>query len=261
MRRTIAILTAVTLASLAFAQAERQFKWGVHDMKRPQPAVVDPGPAGPPAPAPSDAIVLFGASKPDLSAWRSGDGDAKWKVRDGAIVVEPTTGDLTTRDSFGDVQLHIEWMVPTDAKPDGQHGCNSGVYFMDRYELQVLSSNGNVTYADGMAGALYGQYPPLVNACRPQGQWNVYDVVFRAPVFGTSGDQQGKLLHPATMTVFFNGVLVQDDSELLGETIHAARAQYKPHPATGPIHLQDHGDPIRYRNIWVRKLPPRVGAE
>jgi hypothetical protein len=246
----------LSLALLAATQASQSFKYQVHDMTRPQPAKVDPGAAATPVPAPSDAVVLFGQTKPDLSAWRSGDADAKWKVRDGMIVVEPSTGDISTRDQFGDVQLHIEWLVPVEAKVEGQHGGNSGVFFMDRYELQVLSSNPNVTYADGMAGALYGQYPPLVNACRPQGQWNAYDVVFRAPVF-----KDGKLEKPATVTAFLNGVLVQDNVELLGSTAHAARAAYAPHDATGPIRLQDHGDPIRFRNIWVRKLAPRVGAE
>ncbi|MDZ4828732.1 MAG: DUF1080 domain-containing protein [Phycisphaerae bacterium] len=271
MRSTLiassAALVLASVSALAFTQAQQQFKYEVHDMKRPQPSVVDPGPAGAPALPPSDAVVLFGASKPDLSAWKGSNGDAKWKVLDGAMIVQPQSGDITTKESFGDVQLHIEWMVPADAKVEGQHGGNSGVFFMDRYELQVLSSNPNVTYADGMAGSLYGQYPPLVNACRPLGQWNVYDVVFRAPVFGKpvagndGAEAAATVLHPASLTVFLNGVLVQDNAELLGATVHGARAQYKAHDATGPIHLQDHGDPIRYRNIWLRKLASRGSAE
>lgn len=242
------------LVCLAATQAERTFKWKVHDMSRPAPAMVDPGAAG--TKAPSDAIVLFAASNPDLSKWMTGDGAATWKVNGNEVVVEAGKGDIKTKDSFGDVQLHIEWMVPTDRKCEGQHGCNSGVFFMDRYEIQVLQSNGNTTYVDGMAGSLYGQYPPLVNACRPQGEWNVYDIVFRAPVF-----KDGKLVTPAYATVLLNGVLVQDNSEILGATAHGARAQYSPHEATGQIRLQDHGDPIHFRNAWVRKLAPRQAAE
>jgi hypothetical protein len=259
MKRSIAsvgIVSLAALAGLAFTQAERTFKWKVHDMARPAPPVVDAGKAGPIAPVPSDAIVLFAASKPDLSAWTGGGGAAEWAIEGDEIVVVPGKGDIRTRESFGDVQLHLEWMVPAGRAVNGQQGCNSGVFFIDRYEIQILSSNGNTTYVDGMAGALYGQYPPLVNACRPQGEWNVYDIVFRAPVF-----EDGKLLRPATVTAFLNGVLVQDNAELLGATAHAARASYSEHEPTGPIRLQDHGDPIRFRNAWVRKLPARVGAE
>jgi hypothetical protein len=259
MKRSIASVGLVSLAAvagLAFTQAERSFKWKVHDMTRPAPPVVDAGKAGSLVPVPSDAIVLFAASKPTLAAWTGGAGTAEWAVEGDEIVVVPGKGDIRTRENFGDVQLHLEWMVPAGRAVNGQQGCNSGIFFIDRYEIQILSSNGNTTYVDGMAGALYGQYPPLVNACRPQGEWNVYDIVFRAPVF--EGD---KLVRPATVTAFLNGVLVQDNSELLGATAHAARASYSPHEPTGPIRLQDHGDPIRFRNAWVRKLPQRVGAE
>lgn len=254
---SIATVAAASCAlALAATQSARQFTYEVHDPDRPQPPKVEPGPMGAPAPAPSDAVVLFGAARPDLSAWRSGEADARWTVRDGAMIVEPKSGDVSTREKFGDVQLHIEWLVPADAKVEGQMGGNSGIFLLDRYELQILASNPNVTYADGMAGAIYGQYPPLANACRPQGQWNVYDVVFRAPVFDGA-----RLVRPATMTAFLNGVLVQDNAELLGSTAHKARAAYEPHDDTGPIRLQDHGDPIRFRNIWVRRLPARTGPE
>jgi Domain of Unknown Function (DUF1080) len=252
-RAAIGFVSLIALAGLAATQAERTFKWKVHDMTRPAPAVVDPGSA---SAAPSDAIVLFAASNPDLSKWTGKDGKAAWQVSGSEVIVAPGTGDISTKDAFGDVQLHIEWMVPADRKVSGQQGGNSGVFFNNRYEIQILSSNGNVTYVDGMAGSLYGQYPPLVNACRPQGQWNVYDIVFRAPVF-----KDDKLVHPAYATVFLNGVLVQDNSELLGATAHAARAGYAAHEPTGPIRLQDHGDPIHFRNAWVRKLPPRTAAE
>lgn len=253
----ILAFAGIVLVSAAAHQTQRTFRWDVHDKTRPQPAVVDPGPAGGPAPAPSDAEVLFGSSRPDLSAWRGGDGPARWVVRDGAFIVEPGSGDIRTVDEYGDVQLHLEWMIPADRVVDGQQGGNSGVFFLDRYELQILASHGNVTYADGMAGSLYGQHPPMVNAARPNGQWNVFDVVFRGPVFGA----EGTLVKPATVTALLNGVLVQDNAELLGATAHAARASYRAHPTTGPIRLQDHGDPIRFRNAWVRRLPPRPVAE
>jgi hypothetical protein len=141
-------------------------------------------------------------------------------------------------------------MVPETCKCESQHGCNSGLFFMDRYELQILGSNGNKTYVDGMAGAMYGQHPPLVNACKPNGQWNTYDVVFHAPVFG----KDGALTKAGTMTVFFNGVLVQDNAEIWGATAHAAKAKYSAHEAELPIGLQDHGDPLKFRNAWIRPL-------
>jgi hypothetical protein len=252
------VLLVVAVPSVLAAQSiQRAFRWKVHDMDRPQPPVVDPGPAPAPSLPPSDAVVLFGPGRPDLSAWRSGDAPAKWVVRDGAFIVEPGTGDIRTAEEFGDVQMRIEWMIPADRAVDGQQGGNSGVFFLDRYELQILASHGNRTYADGMAGALYGQFPPMVNATRPNGQWNVYDIVFRGPVFGADGS----LVAPATVTAFLNGVLVQDHAELLGATVHGARAVYQAHGAKGPIRLQDHGDPIRFRNVWVRPLPPRPEAE
>lgn len=235
-----------------------QFRFPIHDMNRPQPPLVAPGqaPCGEAAgTAPSDAIVLFDGR--DLSKWRSGNGEAKWEVVDGAMRVRPGSGDLSTREAFGDCQLHIEWMVPPDLKPSGQAGANSGVFLMNQYEVQILQSFGNRTYPDGMAGALYGQYPPMVNACRPQGEWNTYQIVFRGPRF----DGDGSLLAPATATVLLNGVLVQDHAEILGSTAHMARAAYRAHPERLPIRLQDHGDAILFRNIWVRPLPERPVAE
>lgn len=251
-----AALAAVALAS--FAADPPAFKYQVHDLKRPLPPVVDPGPAGPPVAPPSDATVLLSSSGAGgLDAWRGGDGQApKWTLADGVLTVTPGSGDIHTAASFGDCQLHLEWMVPADRTVEGQMGGNSGVFLMDRYELQVLSVNGNATYADGMAGAVYGQYPPLANPCRPKGQWNAYDVVFRAPRFTADGSLES----PARLTVLFNGVVVQDDVELLGGTAHKARASYSAH-GPAPIRLQDHGDPIRFRNIWVRPLEPRRPAE
>jgi hypothetical protein len=161
------------------------------------------------------------------------------------------TGDIATARGFGDVQLHIEWATPTPPHGESQERGNSGVFLMGRYEVQVLDSYNNKTYPDGQASALYGQYPPLVNASRPPGEWQSYDIVFRRPRF----DAQGKLLKPARVTVFHNGVLVQDDVELTGPTAHQRRPPYEAHPERLPIKLQDHGNPIRFRNIWLRELP------
>jgi hypothetical protein len=171
-------------------------------------------------------------------------------VKDGVATITAGSGNIATRQSFGDCQVHIEWMVPAELKCESQHGCNSGLFFHSRYEIQILNSSGNVTYADGMAGSLYGQYPPLVNPCRPQGEWNTYDVVFRGPRF----DASAGIVRTATVTLIFNGVLVQDDVELLGATAHGEHATYSSHPDTGPIMLQDHGDPLKFRNIWIRPL-------
>ena len=224
-------------------------KWGVHDKDRPQPVMVAPGGHGK---APSDAVVLFDGKS--LDKWTAGGGAAAWEVKSdasgGYFQVKPGSGSIRTKDGFGSCQLHIEWMIPADRQCNGQQGCNSGVFFMDRYELQILGSNPNQTYVDGMAGAMYGQYPPLVNACNPNGQWNTYDVVFHAPKFNTDGS----LAKAGTMTVFLNGVLVQDHSEIWGATAHAAVAKYSAHEPKLPIGLQDHGDPLCFRNIWLRPL-------
>lgn len=160
------------------------------------------------------------------------------------------TGAIATVGAFGDVQLHVEFATPNPPSGEGQERGNSGVYLMSTYELQVLDSYRNVTYPDGQAGAIYGQYPPLVNASRPPGQWQSYDILFRAPRF----DAGGQLLAPARMTVFHNGVLVQNDVALTGPTGHRRRPPYAPHAERLPIVLQDHGNPMRFRNIWVREL-------
>lgn len=224
-------------------------QWHVHDPNRPRPAVVTPGSASTPEQpgrAPSDAIVLFDGK--NLSHWASGGGPAKWKVENGYAEVNGT-GDVETKESFGDCQLHLEWMEPTPASGDSQGRGNSGVYFMQRYEVQILDCFENLTYPDGQTAALYGQFPPLVNACRRPGEWQTYDVVFEAPCF--EGD---KLAKPARVTLFHNGVCVQHGKELLGATAHRAVAAYAPHPEKLPIKLQDHGNPVRFRNIWVRPL-------
>lgn len=225
--------------------------WRVHDKNRPNPPVVDPGPAPTTiAPAPSDAILLFDGSSVD--AWQHANGSsAKWRVVDGkAMQVTPGSGDVQTRDTFGDVQLHLEFATPEKVEGDSQGRGNSGVFFFGIYEIQILDSYNNKTYADGQAASIYGQYPPLVNASRQPGQWQTYDIVFEAPRF----DDEGELERPAYVTVLHNGVLVQAHKPLLGATQHRNAPSYQAHEAAGPIKLQDHGNPMRFRNIWVRPL-------
>lgn len=226
--------------------AQAPIPWKIHDLDRPVPTVVDPGKDGK---APSDAIVLFDGK--DLSKWTGEKGaPAAWKVENGYVEVKPDTGSIQTKDSFGDCQLHIEFATPVPATGESQHRGNSGVFPMGLYEIQVLDSYENRTYADGQASAIYGQYPPLVNASRPPGQWQIYDIVFHGPRFA----DDGKLLRPARVTMLHNGVLTQDNVELTGPTTNGARPPYKAHPAKLPLSLQNHGNLVRYRNIWIREL-------
>jgi hypothetical protein len=228
-------------------------KWRAHDRSRPQPRKVVPGQPIPTPSAPSDAIVLFDGK--DLSQWggggRGGITEPRWKVENGYVELVPGGGSLVTKESFGDVQLHLEWMTPTgaDASRVGQFRGNSGVIFMGQYEVQVLSSYDNPTYPDGGAGGIYGLYPPMVNPCLPEGQWNTFDFVFEAPVF-----EQDKVVKRACITLFFNGLVVHNRAELLGATSVLPLATYKPHAAELPLTLQGHAGPARYRNIWIRRL-------
>ena len=226
-------------------------KWRVHDIARPHPTVVTPGDAGQP---PSDAVVLFDASS--LSGWRSIDGsEAKWKI-EGNYMEVTKTGDIQTVEQFGDCQIHLEWAAPSVVEGDSQGRGNSGVFLMGLYEIQVLDGFDNPTYADGQTGAIYGQYPPLVNACRAPGQWQTYDIMFEAPQW-----DGGTLAKPGFMTVIQNGVLLHHRQEMQGPTGHRNLAIYDPpHDAEGPLRLQDHGNPTRYRNIWARRLTGYDGA-
>ena len=222
----------------------------VHDGDRPQHRVVKPGTPctqRKPGKAPSDAVMLFDGT--DLSKWMGRDGDAKWKVENGYMEVVPGTRNIQTREHFGDCQLHLELAEPQVVKGESQGRGNSGVFLMGLYEIQVLDCYRNPTYPDGTSAAIYGQYPPLVNACRKPGQWSTYDIIWVGPRF--EGD---KLTRPARITVIFNGIVVHHDQELMGPTVHKALAVYKPHPPIGPLELQDHGDLVRYRNVWYRNL-------
>jgi hypothetical protein len=210
-----------------------------------EPAVVTPGEQGGP---PSDAVILFDGK--DLSAW---DGAENWKVEEGAMV--SGKGDVRTKASFGDCQLHIEWAAPTPATGTGQGRGNSGVFLMDTYEIQVLDSFENQTYFDGQAGAIYKQTPPQVNATRPPGTWNVYDIIWTAPRF----NDDDTLKSPACITALHNGVLILNHFELEGDTPFVRPPEYKKHADRLPIRLQDHGNPMRFRNVWVREIKPAEG--
>ena len=252
MTSILSLLFICSLAVVAIQQENYQeivARWAVHDPNRPLPPVVNPGPPLPPVPAPSDAVILFDSK--DLSQWADEKGGpARWKAENGYFEVVPGTGNIQTRIGFGSCQLHIEWAAPYPPKGSGQDRGNSGVFLMGLYEVQVLDSYENKTYADGMAGAIYGQYPPLVNACRQPGEWQSYDIIFKAPKF----DADGKLLKPARMTVLHNGILIQENAELTGPTAHKARPPYKVHADKLPLMLQDHSHPVRFRNIWLREL-------
>lgn len=223
--------------------------WRIHDALRPRPVVVTPGASD--SQPPSDAIVLFDGT--DLSNWcHRGPEDelyeAEWKIVDGCLEVAPRTGNLYTIDSFGSCQLHIEWFIPEGTTGTSQGRGNSGIKIMERFEIQVLDSYRNRTYADGQAGSIYGQYPPLVNAVRRPGEWQTYEIFFEAPIF-----EDDKLKRPATVTLLHNGVLVQLHRELAGPT-GARLPKYTTLQPAAPIMLQDHGNKVRYRNIWIRPV-------
>lgn len=223
-------------------------QWHVHDADRPLPVVVDPG-AGPGQP-PSDAVVLFDGT--GFDQWQARDGGpVQWRLVDGAMEVVPWTKQhIETKDHFGDCQLHVEWATPSVVTGEGQGRGNSGVFMMGRYEIQVLDSFENPTYADGHAAAIYGQYPPLVNATSGPATWQSFEIMFIAPRFNGR-----KLVSPAYVTVIHNGILVQLHRSLMGITRHKKAAGYdEVHEPTGPIMLQAHKNPVRFRNIWIRAI-------
>jgi hypothetical protein len=224
-------------------------KWRVHDANRPTPPKVTPGEE--PGEPPSDAVVLFDGR--DLSNWRgerNGESiEPGWKVENGYMEIVPRSGSLISKQKFGDCQIHLEWASPSEVQGNGQGRGNSGVLIMGFYEIQVLDSYNNLTYADGQAGAMYGQYPPLVNAAKKPGEWQTYDIIFEAPRF-----EGETLMKPAYVTVIHNGVVLHHRQAFIGRVVWRQLAKYSPHDATGPLLLQDHGNPVRYRNIWVRPL-------
>lgn len=231
-------------------------RWHVHDPARPQPTVIS-GVAGDdgdqPGRPPSDAIVLFDGR--DAGKWEAlKGGSIPWKIDGGVLETVPGTGDIRTKDAFGDCQLHVEWASPSPRTGKGNDQGNSGVRFFGIYEVQVFDSYHGGIYADGQAAAVYGQTPPLVNASRKPGVWQVYDILFTAPRF--AGD---KLVSPAFVTVFHNGVVVQNHTAILGPTRYRSRLPYVAHAPTGFLSLQEHGNPVRYRNIWLRPLAPPGG--
>lgn len=244
------LLFPILLLCVIGVQAQRPLRQGdpkLTELWEPQPKVVTPGKSA--ADAPSDAIVLFDGKSTD--AWQGRDGNAiKWKVEDGAMTVTAGAGDIRTKQGFGDCQLHIEWRTPAEVKGESQGRGNSGIFFMGRYELQVLDNYNNKTYANGQAGSMYKQLPPLVNACRPPGEWQTYDIIWTAPRF----NEDGSVKSQARITVLHNGVLVQNDRVLLGGTQYIGIANYEKHGDKEPIILQDHGNPVSYRNIWIRPL-------
>jgi len=224
-------------------------KWHVHDAKRPQPRVITPGPAPAPAAPPSDATVLLGPGA-DLNAWQmmEGAGAVTWPMKDG--ILQSGKGMIQTKEQFADFQLHVEFATPKEVKGNSQGRGNSGVFLVGAFEIQVLDSYQNQTYPDGQASAMYGQFPPLVNASRGPGQWQTYDIVFTAPRFSASGAVD----KPAIVTVLHNGVLVHNATPFWGSTQHKMIGKYDPSQAKGPIRLQDHGNPVSFRNIWIRPV-------
>jgi hypothetical protein len=219
----------------------------VHDGTRPQPPLVTPGSH---CNAPNDATVLFDGSNLDLWESVKEAGPATWKLMDdGSVGVVPGTGNIRTKESYGNVQLHLEFRCPPEIKGEGQGRGNSGVFLMGLYEVQVLDSYMNPTYADGTVGGLYGQCPPLVNAIREPGAWNSYEILWECPVF-----EEASLAKPARVTVLLNGVVIHHAKTLLGPTAHKVLSPTEPHDPTGPLMLQDHGDLVRFRNIWIRPI-------
>ena len=246
------LLILIVISSLSFSglfgqdwKREKQDPRAT-ELWEPVPPKVTPGEG---TAAPSDAIVLFDGSS--LDGWETTKGEAAgWTLEDGAMTVKRGTGSIRTKQGFGSCQLHIEWRSPTEIVGEGQGRGNSGVFLMSTYEVQVLDSYESRTYSNGQAGSIYKQFIPLVNATKAPGEWQTYDIIFMAPVF----NEKGAVIRPASVTVLHNGVLVQNHSVLRGNTPYKGLPAYTKHPDKLPIMLQDHGNPVSYRNIWIREL-------
>ncbi len=253
--KTISTTLAIAIVAVCVSSTHAQLSsgWKAHDNNRPQPKVVDPGEAAAKSSVPSDAIVLFDGK--DLSNWDGPNGkEAKWIVKDGVMECVKGSGFIYTKEKFADCQLHVEWASPSNVKGKSQGRGNSGVFLPGGYEVQVLDSFDNKTYADGGAASIYGQHPPMVNASRGPGQWQTYDIILRMAKF----DEDKNLVSPAMVTVLHNGVVVQHGSEPYGPTSWVLHYDYDPQKTEAPIGLQDHGNPVRFRNIWIRKLDTTV---
>ena len=246
MKKYFPLLSCISIVLVASLTCTAQ-KPEETEVWEPVPEVVTPGPTA--HHPPSDAIILFDGT--DLSQWVGEDGEpAKWNVEDGAMTVVKGTGAIRTKQGFGNVQLHIEWRAPAEIEGEGQGRGNSGIFLQDRYEVQVLDSYNNRTYSNGQAASIYKQHIPLANACRPPGEWQTYDIIFNAPIF----DASGKLARHAYVTVIHNGVLVQNHVALRGPTQYIGQPEYEAHEDKLPIQLQDHNNPVSYRNIWIREF-------
>ncbi|MFN0080695.1 MAG: DUF1080 domain-containing protein [Prosthecobacter sp.] len=256
----LSLLTTAALAEGGFYgdPPDATHPWAIHDMNRPQPMRVEPGTFSSqekPGTPPSDAIILFGGKAEEIEKWISDkNGEpTKWVVKESVLQCVPGSGYVRTKEEFADCQLHIEWSAPSKVEGNSQGRGNSGVFLMGQVEVQVLDNYNNPSYPDGMASSIYGINPPMANPLRAPGEWQSYDIIFRRPIF-----KDGKELDPGYITVFVNGVLTQDHTPLEGGGGHMKRSKPKAFPDQGPLKLQDHGNPVRYRNIWYRPLPKRA---